>query len=98
MQYAIEMGISLPNTENFSPFFENIKFGHQNMLLKRMISSQLKFWKTCCRYGCVLFIPTIWTMCACVHELSNSLIVTSTGLHYMYVKGNSPLEAGSPIG
>ena len=34
MQDAIEMGISLPNTENFSPFFENIKFGHQNILLR----------------------------------------------------------------
>ena len=37
-------------------------------------SCKLKFWKTCCRYGCFLFIPTIWTMCACAHELSNSLI------------------------
>ena len=34
MQGAIEMGFSLPNTENFPAFFENIKFGHQNMLLK----------------------------------------------------------------
>ena len=33
MQGAIEMGFSLPNTENFPAFFENIKFGHQNMLL-----------------------------------------------------------------
>ena len=33
MQDAIEMGISLPNTEKFSPYFENIKFGHQNILL-----------------------------------------------------------------
>ena len=37
MQDAIAMGFSLPDTENFSPFFENIKFGHQNILLKRLI-------------------------------------------------------------
>ena len=37
-------------------------------------SSKLKIWKTCCRYGCFLFIPPVWTMCACAHELSNSLI------------------------
>ena len=33
MQGAIEMGFSPPNTENFSTSFENIKFGHQNILL-----------------------------------------------------------------
>ena len=43
MQDAIEMGISLPNTENFSPFFENIKFGHQNILLNMWYNNILAY-------------------------------------------------------
>lgn len=33
-----------------------------------------KFWKTCCRKGWALFIPTIRRMLACADKLSNSLI------------------------
>ena len=43
-------------------------------------SSKLKIWKTCCRYGGFLFIPPVWTMCACAHELSNSLILWGHGV------------------
>lgn len=33
MQNGIERGFLLPNTEKFTTFFENIKFGQQNLLL-----------------------------------------------------------------